>query len=94
MGPLQVLVGCYKVSSEPSLPWAEEPQLSQPVLVEEVLQPSDHLHGPPLDLLQPLHVILVLGLQNWTQHSRWGLMRAEQRGRITSLDLLVTLLLM
>ena len=34
------------------------------------------------------------GLQKWTQYSRWGLMRAEWRGRTTSLNLLVTLLLM
>jgi len=34
------------------------------------------------------------GAQNWTQYSRWGLTRAEQRGRRTSLDLLATLLLM
>ncbi|KAK4818827.1 hypothetical protein QYF61_019864 [Mycteria americana] len=27
----------------------------------EVLQPSDHLHGPPLDLLQQAHVLLMLG---------------------------------
>ncbi|KAK4831138.1 hypothetical protein QYF61_015441, partial [Mycteria americana] len=39
---------------------AEQPQLSQPVLVGEVLQPSDHFCGPPLDLLQQLHVLLVL----------------------------------
>jgi len=34
------------------------------------------------------------GAQNWTQHCRWGLTRAEQRGRRTSLALLPTLLLM
>ncbi|KAK4832298.1 LOW QUALITY PROTEIN: hypothetical protein QYF61_021697 [Mycteria americana] len=39
---------------------AEQPQLSQPVLIGEVLQPSDYFHGPPLDLLQQLHVLLVL----------------------------------
>ncbi|KAK4818676.1 hypothetical protein QYF61_017421 [Mycteria americana] len=39
---------------------AEQPQLSQPVFIGEVLQPSDHFHGPPLDLLQQLHVLLVL----------------------------------
>ncbi|KAK4816254.1 hypothetical protein QYF61_013888 [Mycteria americana] len=39
---------------------AEQPQLSQPVLVGEMLQPSDHFCGPPLDLLQELHVLLVL----------------------------------
>ena len=37
---------------------------------------------------------LCWGLQSWMQDSRWGLTRAEQRGRIPSLDLLVMLLLM
>ncbi|KAK4816270.1 hypothetical protein QYF61_014342 [Mycteria americana] len=35
-----VLEGCYKVSPEPSLLQAEQPQLSQPVLIGEVLQPQ------------------------------------------------------
>ncbi|KAK4830334.1 LOW QUALITY PROTEIN: hypothetical protein QYF61_010098 [Mycteria americana] len=56
----QLLEGCYKVSPEASLLQAEQPHLSQPVLVAEVLQPLDHFHGPPLDLLQQLHVFLVL----------------------------------
>ena len=30
----------------------------------EVLQPSDYLCGPPLDLLQ-LHVFFVLGVPEW-----------------------------
>ena len=58
---LQVLEGHCKVSSEPSVLQAEEPQLSQPVFVGEVVQPSDHLCGPPLDLMQQLGVLLVLG---------------------------------
>ena len=49
VGPLQVLEGCYKVTPEPSLLQAEQPQLPQPVVVGEVLQPFDHLCGPPLD---------------------------------------------
>ncbi|KAK4828850.1 LOW QUALITY PROTEIN: hypothetical protein QYF61_000907 [Mycteria americana] len=57
---LNILEGCYKVSPQPSLLQAEQPQLSQPVLVAEVLQPSDHFCGPPLGLLQQLHVLLVL----------------------------------
>ncbi|KAK4818444.1 hypothetical protein QYF61_013131 [Mycteria americana] len=93
-GKGMVLEGCYKVSPEPSLLQAEQPQLSQPVFIGEVLQPSDRLHGPPLDLLQQVHVLLMLGPQSWTQYSRWGLTRAGQRGRIASLDLLATLLLM
>ncbi|KAK4821202.1 hypothetical protein QYF61_015770 [Mycteria americana] len=40
--------------------WAEQPHLPQPVLIGEVLQPSGHFHVPPLDLLQQLHVLLVL----------------------------------
>ncbi|KAK4825592.1 hypothetical protein QYF61_000681 [Mycteria americana] len=39
---------------------AEQPQLSQPFLIGEVFHPSDHFHGPPLDLLQQLHVFPVL----------------------------------
>jgi len=50
-----------KVTPEPSLLQAEQPQLSQPFLTGEVLQPSDHLRGPPLDPLQHIHVFLMLG---------------------------------
>ncbi|KAK4815950.1 hypothetical protein QYF61_010444 [Mycteria americana] len=57
---LKILEGCYKVSPQPSLLQAEQPKLSQPILVGEVLQPSDHFCGPPLDPLQQLHVLLVL----------------------------------
>ena len=67
VGPLEVLEGCYKVSSEPFLLQAED-------------------LGPPSTPCP--------SSQNWMQYSRWGLMTAEQMGRITSLDLLVTLLLM
>ena len=93
VGSLQVLKGHYKISSEPSFLQAEGPQLSQPLPTAEVLQPSDHLHSPPLDLLQQLHVLLVLGVPELDAILQEGLMRAEQRGRITSLTLLVTLLL-
>ena len=53
--------GCCKVSLDPSLLQAEQPQLSQPFLVGEVLQPSDHFCGPPPDPLQQVHVFPVLG---------------------------------
>jgi len=53
--------GCYKVSSEPFLLQAKQPQLSQPVLTGEVLQSLDDLHGPPLDSLEQVHVFLTLG---------------------------------
>jgi len=55
------LEGCYKVSSESSVLQAEDPQLTLPVPIREVLQPSSHLCGPPMDSLQQLHVLLVLG---------------------------------
>ena len=57
----------------------------------EVHQPSDHLRGPPLDLLQQLNTLLVLGAP---EAEGWGLTRAEKRGRITSLDMLTRHLLM
>ncbi|KAK4810558.1 hypothetical protein QYF61_004521 [Mycteria americana] len=60
--PPVVLEGCYKVSPEPSLLQAEQPQISQPVFIGEVLQPSDHLRGPPLDSLQQVHVLLMSGV--------------------------------
>ncbi|KAK4818441.1 hypothetical protein QYF61_013128 [Mycteria americana] len=55
---LKVLKGHNKVSLEPSLLQAEQPQLSQTFFIGEVLQPSDHFRGPPLDLLQQVHVFL------------------------------------
>ena len=41
ISPLQVTAGCSKVSLQPSLLQAEQPQLSQPVLPVEGFQPSD-----------------------------------------------------
>ncbi|KAK4806259.1 LOW QUALITY PROTEIN: hypothetical protein QYF61_013403 [Mycteria americana] len=55
-----VLKSHNKFSAEPSLLQAEQPQLSQPFLIGEVFQPSDHFCGPPLDQLQQLHVFPVL----------------------------------
>ena len=49
------------VTPQPSLLQAEQAQLPQPVFAGEVLQPSEHLCGPPLDPLQQLPVLLVLG---------------------------------
>ena len=42
---------------ELSLIQAKQAQFSEPFLVGEVLQPSDHLSGPPLDALQELPVL-------------------------------------
>ncbi|KAK4815575.1 LOW QUALITY PROTEIN: hypothetical protein QYF61_004092 [Mycteria americana] len=54
-----VLKGHNKVSPKSSLLQAEQPQLSQPVLVGEVLQPSDHFRGPPLNPIQQIHVLVL-----------------------------------
>ena len=51
--------GHNKVSLELSLLQAEQPQLSQPVLIGEVLQPSDNFCQPSL-ALQRVHVFPVL----------------------------------
>jgi len=88
--PRQVLEGCNKVSPESSLLQAEQPQLSQPFLTGEVFQPSDLFCGPPLDLLQQVHVLHVLSALEldarlWVRSQQSGV-----RDRITTLDLLVT----
>jgi len=59
-GPLQVLEGCNKVSLQPSLLQAEQPQLPQPFFKAELLQTSNHFSGPPLDPLQQVHSFPVL----------------------------------
>ena len=45
---------------EPSLLQAEQSQLSQPLLIGQMLQPLNHLCGPSLDSLQHDHVTFVL----------------------------------
>ena len=54
---LQVLEGCNEISPGPSLFQAKQAQFPQPFLMGEVLQPSEHLSGPPLDPLKELHMI-------------------------------------
>ena len=39
--------------SPQSLPRAKQAQLHQPAFIGEVLQPSEHLYGPPLDTTAP-----------------------------------------
>ena len=90
---LQVQEGRYKISLEPSLLQAEKPRLCQPALTGGAFQPSDHLHGTPSEPLEQLHV-LVLKAPELDTVFQVGLKRTELRGRITSLDLLVILLLM
>ena len=44
------------MSLQPLLLQAEQAQFPQPTFVKEVLQPSDHLCGLPLDPLQQLSI--------------------------------------
>jgi len=68
---------CSKVTPEPSVLQAEQPQLPQPVFVAEVLQPSDHLRGLLWTRSNTSMSYSCCWLQSWTQDSRWGLRRAE-----------------
>ena len=76
-----------------SLLQTEHTQVSQPIFVREVFQPSDCFQDPPLDLIQQLHILLVLVAPDLHAVLQMGLMRVEQREPITSLSLLPTLLL-
>ncbi|SGA33935.1 Uncharacterised protein [Chlamydia abortus] len=58
---LQALEGRSEVSLEPSPLQTKQAQFHQPFFTGEVLQPSDHLCGPPLDLIQQVCVFPVLG---------------------------------
>ena len=58
-------------------------ELPQPVFVGEVFQPSEYLCGCLLDLLQKLHIFLVLGSPDLDVVLQVGLMKAEKRGTIT-----------
>ncbi|PKU33653.1 hypothetical protein llap_16043 [Limosa lapponica baueri] len=55
-----LLEGCYKVSPKPALLEGKQPQFSQPFFIGEVLQLSDRLCGPHVDLLEQVHVFPVL----------------------------------
>ena len=57
----QVLEGNTEVPPQPSLFQVKKSQFPQPFLIGEVLQPSDHPSGPPLDPLQELYILPVLG---------------------------------
>ena len=78
---------------EPSLPQSEQPQLSQPAIAE-MFKPLNNFFGPLLDALNRSMSLLYWGLHIWIQYSRCGLTSTVKRSRITSFDLLTTLLLM
>ena len=78
-------------------PWsllqAEQPQLSQPFFIREVFQLIISV-ALLWTCSNRCMSFLCWELQRWMQDSTWGLTRAEQRDRITSLYLLAMLLLM
>ena len=94
--PLSVPNVHSKVSLGPALLQAEQTQLKlfQPFLTGEVLLPLDYLCSTPLDPLQQLHVFPVLRAPELNTGLQVGSHKAEQMGRIPSLDLLALLLLM
>jgi len=77
LNSLEILEGHSGVFHQPSLLKTEQAQFLQPVFIGEVLQHSEHLHGPLLDPFQKLNMFSVLGPQTWMQYSSWGLRRAE-----------------
>lgn len=81
-----------KVLQDSSLLQAEQSQFSHPVFIGKVLQLPYDLHGSTLDFFIKSTSFLSWRSQIWMQWSRGSLKRAEQRDRITLLDLLVLLL--
>ncbi|KAJ7413899.1 hypothetical protein BTVI_42146 [Pitangus sulphuratus] len=55
-----ILIDIDEVPFHSSLSKAEQAQLPQPFLVGEMFQSLHHVHSPPVDLLQDLHVSVVL----------------------------------
>ena len=76
-----------------SLLQAEQTQFSQPISIGEVLQPHSNLCGPLQNLLQQLHILLVL----WVPDLDTGLPMGLHKGRVernTPLPLPAAILLM
>ncbi|XP_032838773.2 uncharacterized protein LOC104362216 isoform X2 [Tyto alba] len=72
---------------------AEQPKLSQPLLICHTLQSLSHLHSPVLDRLQEDRVFLVLESPELDPALWMCLTSAKEKGRIASLDLLSTFFL-
>ena len=74
--PLSLTI--FKYYDVSALLQPEQFQLSQPLLIGEMLQSFNHLHNPSLDSL----------VQHWAQYSGCSLISAEEQIRISSVDLL------
>ncbi|PKU44118.1 hypothetical protein llap_5595 [Limosa lapponica baueri] len=75
-----MLKGPNKVSSKPALLQADQPQLYQPVFIEEVFQPLIIFMALLWTCSSRSMSFLYWGHQSWMQCSRRGLTKAEQRG--------------
>lgn len=82
---IEIFMNIAEVPSQHFLLQADQPQVSQPFPVQEMLQAPRHLCGSLLDSLEFFAFMI------WVQSSRCGLARAEQGERITFLILLATL---
>jgi len=94
MCSLQVLEGCNEVSLELFLLQAKQAQLPQPFFIGEMLQPSDHLQGPPLHLLQQLHISCAGDPRSGCNIPEVASQGHSRKATIPSLSLLATPLLM
>ena len=82
-----VLEGHNEVALEPYLLQAEQAQLPHCAFMGEVLQPCDNPHGSPLDLLQQLHMLLVLGTPGLNTVLQMGPWQGRTEGDSLSLSL-------
>lgn len=89
-----MLIHVEKITPVLSLLEAKEDQLPQPLLVCQMLQFVDHLCGCLVDLLQFVHVFLVLGSPKVDTILKMWLHQWLVEGGITFLDLLAVLSLM
>lgn len=87
IGPFYILKCWNTISPQSSFLQAEEPQLSQPFLIEEVLQIPYHFHVPSLDSFQEVHVLMFGVLVLEAGGVSW-----EKEERATSFQLLSTVL--
>ena len=77
----QILEDGSEICLKLSLLQGKQSQLPQPFFMGEVLHPSDHLSGPSLDLLQQLHILLVLGALGLGTVLQMGLHKGRVEGR-------------
>lgn len=91
MPSLRVVTDIDQILSQSSLLWAEQTQLPQFCLIREMLQAHHHFRFHLLNLLQQLHIFVVLRSSKEDTALQMYLTRAEQKSRTISTALLVML---